>query len=243
MSRTTVTFNGTRLTDLYDVSDLRTSLLPRTIGSVAVPGRDGALHTGTRLATRTVTLTLTVRGAGSAARQQAARTLASILDVDEPAPLAISIDGGLFYMAMPESSGDIARYCNASRTEVTFTCLDPTLHAARRSVSLTSGGTATVTVGGTYPTMPLVEVTGARNGSGGFWRLTLDGGDYLIATIPAGVTSAPIVADCENRVLRVNGSVTLLQPAADWLVLEPGTHTLAMTGTGTGTVSFEERWL
>lgn len=243
MSRTTVTFDGTRLTDLYDVSDLRTSLLPRTIGSVVVPGRDGALHTGTRLATRTVTLTLTVRGAGIEERQEAARMLAEILAVDEPAPLAISIDGGLFYMAMPESTGDVARFFNANRTEVTFTCLDPTLHGTREAWSLTSGGSTSITVGGTYPTMPLVEVTGARNGSGGFWRLTLDGGDYLIATIPAGVTSAPIVADCERRVLRVNGSVTLLQPAADWLVLEPGTHTLAMTGTGTGTISFEERWL
>lgn len=243
MSRTKVTFDGFNLTDLYDVSDLRTSLLPRTIGSVAVPGRDGALHTGTRLATRTVTLTLTVRRRGIEERQEAARMLASVLAVDEPAPLSVGIDAGLFYMAMPESSGDIARFLNASRVEVTFTCLDPTLHGTREAWALASGGSAKVVVGGTYPTMPLVEVAGARNGSSGVWRLTLDGGDYLVATIPAGVTSAPIVADCEARTLRVNGSVALLQPAADWLVLEPGEHTLAMTGTGTGTISFEERWL
>ena len=243
MTRTRVTFNGLNLTDLYDVSDLRTSLLPRTIGSIDVPGMDGALYTGHRLAPREVTLTLSVRGGDIGDRQHAARMLASALAVDEPAPLSMSIDGGLFYMAMPNSPGDGARYANALRFDVSFTCLDPTLHGTRETWDLTSGGSATVVVGGTHPTMPLVEVTGASNGSGGFWRLTLDGGDYLIATIPSGVTSAPIVADCENRVLRVNGSVALLQPAADWLVLEPGEHTLAMTGTGTGTVSFEERWL
>lgn len=241
--RTRVTFNGVNLTDLYHVSNLRNSLLPREVSSVTVPGMDGALLTGSRLTTRTITLTLTVKGSGIAERQRAARMLAQALAVAEPAPLELSIDGGLHYLAMPTSVGDGARYSNALRFEVRFECLDPTLHGTRERWSLTSGGSAKVIVGGTHPTMPLVEVTGARNGSNGVWKLTLDGGDYIVATIPTGVTSAPIVADCENRVLRVNGTVRLLQPEADWLVLEPGEHTLAMEGSGTGTVSFEERWL
>lgn len=241
--RTKVTFNGVNLTDLYHVSNLRNSLLPKQVSSVTVPGMDGALLTGSRLTTRTITLTLTVKGSGIEERQRAARMLAQALDVTEPAPLSLSIDGGLHYLAMPTSAGDGARYTNALRFEVRFECLDPTLHGTPERWSLTSGGSARVIVGGTHPTMPLVEVTGARNGGNGVWKLTLDGGDYLVATIPSGVTSAPIVADCEGRVLRVNGSLQLLQPEADWLVLEPGEHTLTMEGTGTGAVTFEERWL
>jgi predicted phage tail component-like protein len=241
--RTKVTFNGVNLTDLYHVSNLRNSLLPKQVSSVNVPGMDGALLTGSRLTTRTITLTLTVKGAGIEERQRAARMLAQALDVTEPAPLSLSIDGGLHYLAMPTSAGDGARYTNALRFEVRFECLDPTLHGTPERWSLTSGGSARVIVGGTHPTTPLVEVTGARNGANGVWKLTLDGGDYLVATIPSGVTSAPIVADCEGRALRVNGSLQLLQPEADWLVLEPGEHTLTMEGTGTGAVTFEERWL
>lgn len=244
MSRTTVTFDGHALTDDYRVSDLQVSLLPRSIGTAKVPGRDGTIFTGANLEEKTITLTLTALGRDVRDRQEAGRALASILAVGEPRPLALSIDGGLYYMAIPSSKGDISRFMNADRFEVEFTVPDPVMHGASRTVTVPSGGSVTFQVGGTYPTMPVISAPQAANNSSiHAWRLRLDNDSYVIATIPSGVSSAPVIADCAQRTLRVNGTVTLLRPEADWLVLEPGSHTLAMTGTGEATVTFEERWL
>lgn len=244
MSRTVVTFDGYELTNNYYVSDLRTSLLPRTIESQDVPGRDGSLFTGVRLAPRTITLTLTIKNKSIAVRQAAARALAAILAVDEPRPLSLSIDGGLYFMAIPQSSDDATRWVNASQFEVTFECPDPVAYGQERTVTVPSGGSVTFTVGGTYQTRPVISASAARNNAGiGGWRIALEDGSYIFATIPSGVSSAPVIADCAARTLKVNGNTALLIPAADWLVLEPGEHTLTMTGTGAATVTFDERWL
>lgn len=241
-TRTVVTFDGQELTRDYRVSDLRTSLLPVSIETAQVPGRDGVLLTGRTLSPRTISLLLTVKGTDQVARQLAARRLAEILNVSEPRPLAVSIDGGLYYMAVPNAAEDGQRYLNATRFEVAFECPDPVAYGETKTVTVPSGGSATFEVDGTYPTMPLVRCPAAKNGSGGFWRLLLDDGSYLIATVPSGTSSAAVEADCAQRVLRVAGNVTALPPAADWLVLEPGEHTLAMTGTGAATVTYTERW-
>ena len=243
MSRTTVTFNGHELTQDYYVSNLRTSLLPRTVGLQEVPGFNGMLYTGAKLTERSIVLTLTAVSKNIVARQAAARNLAALLAVDEPKPLQISIDGGLYYMAIPQSSDDAVRWVNATSFDVVFECPDPIAYGTEQIVTVPSGGSVTFDVGGTYPAMPVVSASAAQNGQDGFWRLALDDGSYLLATIPAGVTSSPVVADCGERTLMVNGSVSLLAPEADWLSLAPGAHTLTMTGAGAATVTYNERWL
>lgn len=243
-TRTTVTFDGHDLTADYVVSDLRAPLLPRRIGSEEVAGRDGKLFTGVALAERTVTLTLTARGGTLAQRQAAGRALAAILAVKEPKPLALSIDGGLYWMAVPESGGNAKRYYTANRFDVTFRITDPAAYGEERTVTVPSGGSVTFTVGGTYQAAPVISAPSARNNGGiGAWRLALEDGSFLLATIPSGVTTAPVEANCATRVLKVQNNVTLLAPAADWLRLDPGQHTLTMTGTGAATVTYRERWL
>ena len=243
MSRTVVTFDGHELTRLFAVSNLQNSLLPRTLNTVDVPGRDGSLFLGVSLAVRTIKLTLTVRDRTPSGLQAASRALAAILNVSEPKPLSMSIDGGLYYMAIPNAQADGTRYRNAVTYDVEFLCADPVAYGTERTITVPSGGSVTFEVDGTYPTAPQVSVSAAKNGSGGYWRLTLDSDEYLVATIPSGVTTAPVEIDCAARTLKVNGNIALLQPEADWLVLEPGEHTLSMTGTGQAMVIYVERWL
>lgn len=240
MSRTVVTFDGHRLTDDYHVSNLRTSLLPRSIATQVVGGRDGTLLTGSRLDQRTVALTLTAMSKSAAGRQGAARALAAILAVDEPRPLELSIDGGLSWMAMPRSPEDIALWFNAASFEVIFECVDPVAYGAERTVTVASGSSASFSVGGTYPASPVISVASARNPSGGTWRLALDDGSYVAVDLPS---ARALSIDCAARTLTVGGTVTMLQPEADWLALEPGTRTLTMAGSGTATVTYRERWL
>ena len=241
--RTKVFFDGYELTHLFIVSDLKNSLLPRSVNTVEVPGRDGSLFTGTTLAARTIGLTLTVRDRTNEGRQLAARALAAILAVDEPKPLEISIDGGLYYLAIPNAGSDGHRFKNATRYEVSFVCPDPVAYGNEKIVTVPSGGSVTFEVSGTYPTMPTISAAAAANGSGGFWRIRLEDGSYFLATIPSGVQTAPVIADCARRTLKVNNTTALLTPEADWLVFEPGEHTLEMTGTGAAIVTFNERWL
>lgn len=243
MSRTQVTFDGHDLTEYCVVSDLDNPLLPREVETVDVPGRDGSIYVGTKLSPRTIGMTLTVRGATDVARQEAARELASILAVSEPKPLDLGIDGGIYYMAMPVADDDGERYRNATRYAVEFRVPDPVGYGDEVTVTVPSGGSVTFEVGGTYPTKPLVSASAAANGSGGYWRLRLEDGSYLIATIPSGVSTAPVVADCHAPWLKVNGNVVMLDAYADWLVLTPGEHTIEMAGTGAATVKYRERWL
>jgi len=243
MSRTRVYFDGYDLTKFCHVSDLREPLLSRNITSVTVPGRDGSMLTGANLTERTLTLTITLMGKDIEERRASARMLAAILDVDSARPLALSIDGGLYYLAIPNADADGMLACNATRYDVTFRCLDPVAYGAERIVTVPSGGSATFDVGGTYPTMPNVSVAAAGNAANGYWRLSLDDGDYLQAQIPSGVSTAPIEADCQGRVLKVNGTVKMLHSLSDWLVFEPGRHELTMQGSGEAIVTFVERWL
>lgn len=243
MSRTRVVFNGHELTRHFVVSDLRNRLLPRNIETRKVPGMDGAMFAGVTLGTRVINMTLTAIANTMEERAEATRTLAKILSVDEPAPLMLSIDGGNYYLAMPNSDVEGIIYQNATSYDVSFHALDPVAYGAERLVTVPSGGSVSFRVDGTYRTTPRIEAPSAANGSLGYWRVALDDGSYVMATIPSGVSTAEVVADCGKRTLKVNGSTTLLAPAADWIGLEPGTHTLTMHGTGAATVTFRERWL
>lgn len=241
--RTRVMFDGHELSRDYYVSDLRDPLLVRTIGMQDVPGRDGSIFTGVKLAPKTISLRFTAVNKSMEARRAAGRRLAALLAVREPRPLQISVDDGLYYMAIPQSSDDAAQWVNATSFEVAFECPDPVAYGAERVITVPSGGSVTFEVGGTYQTMPVVSASAAANGSGGYWRITKEDGSYIMATIPNGISTAPVVADCSARTLKVNGSTAMLVPQADWLVFEPGEHTLTMTGTGAATVTFNERWL
>ena len=246
--RTRVMFDGHELTADYYVSNLRTSLLPRTIGTKEVSGRDGAVFTGVKLAQRTITLTLTAVGKSVEERHAAARRLAALLAVSEPRPLQISIDDGLYYMAVPQSSSDATRWVNAISFEVTFACPDPVAYGMERTVIVPAGGSATFFVGGTYQTMPHVLTEMGVTGNNKTWNLALEDGSYLYYKAPNSSVSRvhTLSFDCEDRVFRANGVVSRLVLGADWLVFEPGEHTLDMGGTSVlydAEVTFTERWL
>lgn len=243
MSRTRVWFDGEELTALGNVSDLRQALLPRSIATSDVPGRDGSMYLGARLAPKDVSMTLTITEQPGAERNAKLRQLAEILARDGERALLIGDEGGLWRKASCTAGGDMARYLNGVSQPLTFRITDPVYYGEQASATVPSGGSVTFEVGGTYPALPTITAEAAGNGSGGFWRITREDGAYIEATIPSGVTTAPVVADCAGRVLRVNGQVVVLTLNADWLALEPGEHTLTMTGTGAATVEWTERWV
>lgn len=245
-TRTVVTFNGTVLTNNYHVSDMQVALLPREIASVDVPGMDGSHFTGQTLSAKDITLTLTSMGRSIAARQQAARALAAILAVDEPKPLSISIDGGLYYMAIPTSDSVAEIYRNATRFDVTFRALDPVMYGTEHTESLTNSTDKTLTIPGTYPALPIIEAesTHGASSSNQYVRITNNTtGEYV--EVPCAYSGThTVVVDCAKRSAKVDGAEVGITPQSDWIALNPGQVSLQRTyGTGTFNVTYKERWL
>lgn len=250
MSRTTVTFNGHDLTAECYVSDLRRPLLVRNLGSVEVPGMDGELATGQTLAPFDLGLTLTITGRDPAYREQVRQRIADILNTAGEAPLAISEDNGLYYMARFHSTTDGIRSVNADSFEATFRISDPVRYGQQREIFVPIGSPVTFTVGGTAPTMPTLVTLISASGENQYWRAALEDGSYVMLqplTYGTSLDYDSINVNCESRVMTSRNVVKMLPPSADWLVLTPGEHTITVTSdTGVETdtfVSWRERWL
>ena len=233
--------------DNHDLTKLfRVELDSRTAASwepslVDVPGRNGAVFGGTKAQPVDVSMRLWSLAKTRVERQQDVRTLASWLAVDEPRPLYLGDEGGLWRMAIPAGTFDVSAYLNAESIPVTFRCLDPVLYGETEAVEVPSGGSVSFRVGGTAPTFPTVTADAAfEDGTAGYWQLWLDEQTHLDADTGAAATS--VSADCGRRVLLVGGLVQMLQTDADWLRLTPGTHTIRMVGTGAASVEWVERW-
>lgn len=236
--RTMVTFDGTRLTDWVVVSGLQRPLLPRRPEYVNVPGADGAIFAGVVDDTRTVKLTMTLIDHDRTARMQAARRLAATLDVDSPRPLAISEDGGLYYMAMPTAGADGIRFLNAESFDVEFTC-DAFMYGETHTFALSveSSGSQRILVDGTKPAPMRMDATVTGSGT---WRLEADWVDAYTATVSG---SAALSIDAERRVATRDGATYALPPTNEWLWLEPGEHAIRSYGASvSGTLTYTERW-
>lgn len=237
----TITFDGHDLGSLFVVDhELARSLPSWTPTTYEVPGRDGTLFGGTHADDVEVTVRLWTVATTLAGRRDALRTLASWLAVDSRRELVLGDEGGLRRMAVPTTVGDVTSLYDADWLDVTFAC-EPILYGDTGTVRLTSSSRSkTVTVGGTAPTMPTVSVTSAtKDSSLGLWRLSVDGTQALDVQL---TSSSAIAADCAARTLKVNNVVKALATTSDWLVLEPGTHTITMAGSGTCDVAWTERW-
>ena len=255
MSRTTVTFNGVNLSNLYVVSGWYTPLLGRNFDTVDISGMDGQRFLGVNLASRTITLSLTVKGTTLAERETAARTLAATLAVDEPKPLTASFMDGRYYLAVPSSDSDLHRFVNADTFEVSFLVPDPVAYGELRTVSFER-----VNVGGAYPPLPTISFPGATrsstSGQSYFTVRVYDGSDYtsltldLAAVMSGSTTSRDLVVDCENRRYTVQGTERLLPLVSDWPYLAPNANArMSLSNysncstTTPVNVTFRERWL
>ena len=236
---THVMFNGYDLTRSCIVGNIARQFMPSEANQIDVPKMDGALFASNPLSPLTITMSATVLGTPEE-RSEALRTLASYLRVSEPSRLAISDDGWKYYLAVP-SGAEIERYIGAESFELTFTCLDPVMYGDENTATATEGTETEIVVGGNYPTMPTLTLESATpDSTTGCYSVSVDGGTF---DIPVAHDDSAIIADCSARTLSVGGSATLPTLASDWIVLEPGTHTVSVTGTGDCTIAWVERWI
>ena len=238
----TVTFDGYDLTTDYIVGNLVRSFSARDIQQIDVPGMDGAIFASANYEPVTITMDVTAISSNPTERSNALRRLAEALSVREPAQLAISDDGGKYYLAIP-NGGDLARYKSAETFPLEFTALDPVMYGDSKTATVPSGGSVTITVGGNYRTMPSISASAARcNSTTKLWTLTFDNIAFEVKCPNTNATA--ITADSEHRNLVVAGNRSIPTLGSDWPVLEPGTHTVRnSSGSGACTLTWRERWL
>lgn len=239
-----LTYDGTAIHNLCDIEQLTFKAMPDVnAASQAIPGRDGAALLGADFEPLDITAKLRVAAQGiePAAVQEAWRAIAPYLRRTEPCRL--SFGTGYDYMALVVGATDIEQLSYSGTVEVTFRCFDPIAYGEDRTAIVPSGGSKSITVGGTYKTYAKVVADAVRDSSTGLWGLRIDNGDYLrVAT--GSASSRRIVADSEKRTLTIAGSSALPTLDSDWIVLTPGTHTVQNDlGTGAATLTWTERWV
>lgn len=239
--RTRVVFDGHVLTDYFLVGNPELPMPSPTASMRDVAGMDGAVPDGQRLQQVELAVTVSAWEDSRSDRRALMSMLWQWLRVDEPKPLQIGDEP--YWLAIPSGGGDMEHFANADAVEVRFVAADPVRYGTTRSAAIPSGGSVSIHVGGNYPTRPRITAVAAVRASNGLWGIRLDDGDYSNVSIPPA--SAPaVVIDAFTREVRVAGAPAMITLASDWLELEPGEHTLAMTqGTGAAVIEWTERWL
>ena len=236
-------FDGHDLSELFYVGDPEITILNALPDLRDVPGRDGSAYVGTRYGNSNVTFTLSLEG-GASERRDALSLLGMWLNVSEPKKLVLPDTPDRYYLAVPDSSLSLSRAIDADMAKVSFAIVDPVAYGREMKFTVSSGGSVTFNVAGTYKAKPVINASAAvRSGTSLVWGLLLDSSKHI--RVATGSSSSRVVKfDCLNRVCTVANSVTLPTLTSDWLEFEPGTHTIQNDqGTGSCEVSYIERWL
>lgn len=125
---------------------------------------------------------------------------------------------------------------------MTFMAPDPERTLSTRSVTVQTGMTAQVIVGGTRGTsVSVVSDAAYRSSSSMVWGVRFDEGVFV--HVRTGSDDARRVSiDCDTRTVTVNGETAMLTLDSDWPELGPGAHTIRIDqGYGDATVTWTER--
>ena len=235
-------FDGHSFDELFYYGNPELTILSSNAKYAQSENRNGSLFIGKTWANSQVSVAIAAIGTADE-RRNAFSTLGMWLDVDEPKKLVLPDTPDRYYMAVPNGSLDITRYCDSETASVTFDIVDPIAYGREVTVTVPSGGSVTFNVGGTYKTRPKITAGAFRNQTSGLYGLTL-GSDGFVHVATGSDSERSVFIDCENRICIVNSATGMITLDSDWLELTPGSHTLTMdNGTGAATVTFHERWL
>lgn len=235
-------FDGHSFDTLFIYGDPQITILDAQSDTREISGRNGAAFVGMKYGAATVAFSLAVLG-DAETRRVALSTLGQWLKVDEPKPLYLPDTPDRYYLAVPDGALDMTRCIDAETTVITFKLTDPVAYGATQTAALPSGGSVTVNIGGTAPTcVDVVADSAYRDSSALVWGVMVDDADYAhVATGSDSARKVEIYSD--DRVCKVQNAVSMITLDSDWLILEPGTHTIEMQyGTGAATLSWSERW-
>ena len=239
----TVRFGEHVISDFFTVVGVQRPPVSTSNTFTEVSGMDGARMTDSKLGQATAKVFVMTSDKNLADMREAVRRLCGMIYTDEPKVLSFSSDNGRYYKAVLDGEVPFVEHTRSGLFELNFVTESPTLYGSEKSVTVPSGGSVTISVGGTYPTCPVIEGSVYGSGANTLWGLRLDEGDYI--RISTGSTSARnVMIDCENARATVSSAVKLPILGSDWLELTPRVHTIRNdVGSGSCTLRWTERWL
>lgn len=239
----TITFDGHRFNDRFYVGDVSVGMPELAARVEDREYSDGSRVRGMRLGSLEVAVQLVVKPSRGRTARETLSELMTWLHVDGPRPLSLSSDRGLWRLCVPTGAPQIDDHQWNDRVTVTFLQVEPALYGDRRSVTVPSGGTVQLAVGGDYPTKPTISSDAAiRDPTTQQWGVRLDDREVMRVKVPVSTTST-VRMDCAERTAQVNGATTTPTLTSDWFSLEPGAHTIRNDqGTGACVLAWYERW-
>jgi len=209
----------------------------------------GALLLGRKLGMTKVSFPVTFTGTNAERRLKISQ-LAMKLDTASPANLYLpDTPDGWFYKAVHDGELELERHYGADSAELSFVLTDPIAYGERKSVTVPSGGSVSVTVDGTAPTLPSIYAPSAvRDSSTHLWGVSQKYYSSVERFVRVDVESGStrkIEIDCDTGKVTVGNVYNVLTLDSDWLELTPGRpYSLSNDkGSGQSTVSWYERWL
>lgn len=237
-------FGGVDYADILDVASIEMPAIPESAPDLRyASGRDGALLASNDLKPLYIRVKVRLATEHIDPRDIQRRWAEVAATMRHAEPEMLSLADGIWYLAVLADDSRLEFNTYSAFATLTFLCPDPVAYGDERTVEVPSGGSVDFLVGGSYPARPVINAAAVRDSVSNIWGVRLDSGDFIhVATGSASVRN--VEADCAARTCIVNGNPALPTLDSDWLVLEPGPHTLEMdNGTGAATVTFRERWL
>ena len=235
-----LTYNG------HDFSDYVTAELVEPAGhalsprALMVPGRPGAALLGCELPPRVLRVRLFLDAGislGADERSEIRHVLYGWLVAPSGAELELPGEPGLSWRdAVVTDASDWDSLFEDGSCELAFTCFDPVAYGEGKS-----SAASTLTVGGTWATWPVVEMTALAGSS----VKVADGlGRYVLVEreFEAG---DEVLLDFASEAVTVEGEDASADVAVEstFFSLAPGSHSLTFSGCSAHTVAWTERWL
>jgi|LAHU01.1.fsa_nt_gb predicted phage tail component-like protein len=234
-------FNGHDLSEYLRINPTRDIMPPYDVVTQDVPGGQGSIYIRTQLNARKIPVSarLALPPMGHRSVALIRHKLESMLMTDGPAPLYLDDEPDIYYMAQLTSPGELTNLWYTGSADLEFTAYDPIAYGADRNKAVSSGGTASFSVGGNSPTWP--KFTGTATGAAVQVK-NVDTGQ-LVKTVNAITSGASVTVDMSEASpsVRVNGNLVPVAVTSDYFSLSPGTARVYVYGAS-GTLSWTERW-
>ena len=213
------------------------ALSPRAL---AVPGRPGAVLLGCELPPRVLRVRLFLdAGVRLSAEERSAirHELYGWLVAPMGAELSLTGEPDLTWRdAVVTGMSDWDSLFEDGSCELAFTCFDPVAYGEGKS-----SAASTFTVGGTWATWPVVEMTALAGSS---VKVADELGRYVLVEREFAAGDV-VVMDFAAEAVTVDGADASADVAVEstFFSLAPGSHSLAFSGCSAHTVEWVERWL
>ena len=213
------------------------ALSPRAL---MVPGRPGAALLGCELPPRVLRVRLFLdAGVTLAAEERSAirHEMYGWLVAPMGAELSLTGEPDLTWRdAVVTDASDWDSLFEDGSCELAFTCFDPVAYGEGKS-----SAASTLTVGGTWATWPVVEMTALAGSS----VKVADGLGRYVLVEREFAAGDEVLLDFQREAVTVEGEDASADVAVEstFFSLAPGSHSLTFSGCSAHTVAWTERWL